>query len=119
MSFNQMMEYLRLYPILVMAVYNNQVKMIRYHAHKITLDKNNCTISLKDVGKPGIGGHTVKVVDTDTGKVNGVLITKITAFDSHQIKFVQQKYLIPNNSISKFTYLIFYLSLLKYKRERN
>ena len=57
----------------------------RYHAHKVTLDKNNCITALKDIGIPSFGGHILKLHDTHATKVNGVLTAKITAFSSHHI----------------------------------
>jgi hypothetical protein len=57
----------------------------RYHAHKVTLDKNNCITSLKDVGKPSFSGHTVKLLDTHASKVNSVLTVKLDSSNSHHI----------------------------------
>lgn len=57
----------------------------RYHAHKVTLNKNNCITSLKDEGNPRFGGHTVKLLDTHASKVNSVLTVKLTDSSSHHI----------------------------------
>ena len=56
-----------------------------YHAHKITLDKNNCISSLKETGTADLSGNTVKVLDTGANKVNSVLTAKLTVKHNHDI----------------------------------
>jgi hypothetical protein len=56
-----------------------------YHAHKITLDKNNCVSSLKETGTADLSGNTVKVLDTGASKVNSVLTAKLTVKNNHDI----------------------------------
>jgi hypothetical protein len=56
-----------------------------YHAHKITLDKNNCVSSLKETGTADLSGNTVKVLDTGANKVNSVLTAKLTVNNNHDI----------------------------------
>ncbi|MFL6318902.1 MAG: hypothetical protein ACJ72Q_00370 [Nitrososphaeraceae archaeon] len=56
-----------------------------YHAHKITLDKNNCVSSLKETGTADLSGNTVKVLDTGANKVNSVLTVKLTVNNNHDI----------------------------------
>jgi hypothetical protein len=56
-----------------------------YHAHKITLDKNNCVSSLKETGTADLTGNTVKVLDTGANKVNSVLTAKLTVNNNHDI----------------------------------
>ena len=56
-----------------------------YHAHKITLDKNNCVSSLKETGTADLSGNTVKVLDTGANKVNSVLTAKLTVNNNHEI----------------------------------
>ena len=55
------------------------------HAHKITLDKNNCVSSLKETGTADLSGNTVKVLDTGASKVNSVLTAKLTVNNNHDI----------------------------------
>ena len=56
-----------------------------YHAHKITLDKNNCISSLSDKGIADLSGNTVKVLHTDANKVKSVLTAKLTVKHNHDI----------------------------------
>ena len=58
---------------------------LEYHAHKITLDKNNCVSSLKETGTADLSGNTVKVIDTGANKVNSVLTAKLTVNNNHDI----------------------------------
>ena len=56
-----------------------------YHAHKITLDKNNCVSSLKETGTADLSGNTVKVLDTGASKANSVLTARLTVNNNHDI----------------------------------
>jgi hypothetical protein len=56
-----------------------------YHAHKVTLDKNNCVSSLNEKGIADLSGNTVKVLDTGANKVNSVLTAKLTVENNHDI----------------------------------
>jgi hypothetical protein len=58
---------------------------LSYHAHKVTLDKNNCVSSLSDKGVVDLSGNTVKVLDTGANKVNSVLTAKLTVNNNHHI----------------------------------
>jgi hypothetical protein len=60
-------------------------KDLDYHAHKVTLDKNNCVSSINDKGVAHLSGDTVKVLDTDANKVKSVLTAKLTVENNHHI----------------------------------
>lgn len=44
-----------------------------WHAHKVTLDGDNCVTSLDEDGDASLDGNTVTVEDTDAEEVNKVL----------------------------------------------
>jgi hypothetical protein len=61
---------------------------LRYHAHLVTLNSQNCITSIthnEEGGVAKLNGHTVKVLDTDATKVNKVLTARLTISDNHRI----------------------------------
>ena len=50
-----------------------------WHAHKVTLDGDNCVTSLDEDGKAFLDGKTVTVEDTDADSVDNVLSAVLSA----------------------------------------
>lgn len=50
-----------------------------WHAHKVTLNGNNCVASLDEDGKASLDGNTVTVEDTDADSVDKVLTAVLSA----------------------------------------
>lgn len=50
-----------------------------WHAHKVTLDGDNCVTSLDEDGNASLDGNTVTVEDTDADSVDNVLTAVLSA----------------------------------------
>ena len=50
-----------------------------WHAHKVTLDGDNCVTSLDEDGNASLDGNTVTVEDTDADSIDNVLTAVLSA----------------------------------------
>jgi hypothetical protein len=58
---------------------------LRYHAHQITFDKNNCINFLNDNGIAKLDGPTVRLSNTSATVVNKVFTTQLIIDNNHHI----------------------------------
>jgi len=50
-----------------------------WHAHKVTLNDDNCVTDIEEDGNAALDGNTVTVEDTDAGSVDSVLTAVLSA----------------------------------------